>query len=560
MKRKDQSDSLEEALLLSYMRISDENESIRALGDIQLNSPFISNHAMMKAAQQKLYFNIIKQPPPNIRSHNKEVPPDDTPEPDTVDDTSAPAAEVVHETPMNQACPVCNKNFNNKKDMTTHFLHKHTDSETTKEQLKTAKLEIEKVNNSKKELENKVLKTEKQLQSTRAELEETRFKCNICNSKNASEDHLKIHISNEHQFNGEGLRHLQTLEREKEETEKKIEKLQQQLKIEFQCHLCDNISQTKQDLNAHFASMHIKKYEDEISRLRTDKSTLDAKVKTLENQLAQKKSENAVIKETMEKERTQLRSNIVKSDNQIVKLRADRDTLDVKVKTLEKELAQKESHECLFKCDECEHQATSTGDLRRHLETTHNHGDLTNLDKLKEDLETTRRSESNLKKQLEIFETSKSELSAQLLKFLECTICSNGKVFKSKDDFDDHMKIHITDEKMKQAGWDAFDNFLESHGCTYDVELDQHIKDLKNIAGIREAMYYMLLDPSHPESYAPLIDEHLTEIFESPYNFSLYDIWGNPVNAENIKNEVQKIKNHIERKPYSHSKRKGRRK
>ena len=361
MKRKDQSDSLEEALLLSYMRISDENESIRALGDIQLNSPFISNHAMMKAAQQKLYFNIIKQPPPNIRSHNKEVPPDNTPEPDTVDDTSAPAAEVVHETPMNQACPVCNKNFNNKKDMTTHFLHKHTDSETTKEQLKTAKLEIEKVNNSKKELENKVLKTEKQLQSTRAELEETRFKCNICNSKNASEDHLKIHISNEHQFNGEGLRHLQTLEREKEETEKKIEKLQQQLKIEFQCHLCDNISQTKQDLNAHFASMHIKKYEDEISRLRTDKSTLDAKVKTLENQLAQKKSENAVIKETMEKERTQLRSNIVKSDNQIVKLRADRDTLDVKVKTLEKELAQKESHECFFKCDECEHQATSTG-------------------------------------------------------------------------------------------------------------------------------------------------------------------------------------------------------
>ena len=85
-------------------------------------------------------------------------------------------------------------------------------------------------------------------------------------------------------------------------------------------------------------------------------------------------------------------------------------------------------------------------------------------------------------------------------------------------------------------------------------------EDLKNIASIREAMYYMLLDPLHPESYAPLIDEHLTEIFESPYNFGLADIWGNPVNAENIKNEVQKIKNHIERKPYSHSKRKGRRK
>ena len=451
MKRKDQSDSLEEALLLSYMRISDENESIRALGDIQLNSPFISNHAMMKAAQQKLYFNIIKQPPPNIRSHNKEVPPDNTPEPDTVDDTSAPAAEVVHETPMNQACPVCNKNFNNKKDMTTHFLHKHTDSETTKEQLKTAKLEIEKVNNSKKELEDKVLMTEKQLQSTRAELEETRFKCNICNSKNASEDHLKIHISNEHQFNGEGLRHLQTLEREKEETEKKIEKLQQQLKIEFQCYLCDNISQTKQDLNAHFASMHIKKYEDEISRLRTDKSTLDAKVKTLENQLAQKKSENAVIKETMEKERTQLRSNIVKSDNQIVKLRADRDTLDVKVKTLENELAQKESHECFFKCDECEHQATSTGDLRRHLETKHNQGNLTNLDKLKEELETTRRSESNLKKQLEIFETSKSELSAQLLKLLECAICSNGEVFKSKNALALHRKTVHKGKKAMQC-------------------------------------------------------------------------------------------------------------
>ena len=452
MKRKDQSDSLEEALLLSYMRISDENESIRALGDIQLNSPFISNHAMMKAAQQKLYFNIIKQPPPNIRSHNKEVPPDNTPEPDTVDDTSAPAAEVVHETPMNQACPVCNKNFNNKKDMTTHFLHKHTDSETTKEQLKTAKLEIEKVNNSKKELENKVLKTEKQLQSTRAELEET---------------------------------------------EKKIEKLQQQLKIEFQCHLCDNISQTKQDLNAHFASMHIKKYEDEISKLGTDKNTLDAKVKTLENQLAQKKSENAVIKETMEKERTQLRSNIVKYDNQIVKLRADRDTLDVKVKTLEKELAQKESHECFFECDECDHQATSTGDLRRHLETTHNHGDLTNLDKLKEELKTTRRShfevqtrltfsrrsEYRLKKQLEDFERSKSELSAQLLKTLECTICSS--VFKFRYDLDAHLKEHISEGKKQLE--------QQIHELKHDLNIYQPL------ANIWEAMYQTLYVPSHAE-------------------------------------------------------------
>ena len=423
MKRKDQSDSLEEALLLSYMRISDENESIRALGDIQLNSPFISNHAMMKAAQQKLYFNIIKQPPPNIRSHNKEVPPDNTPEPDTVDDTSAPAAEVVHETPMNQACPVCNKNFNNKKDMTTHFLHKHTDSETTKEQLKTAKLEIEKVNNSKKELENKVLKTEKQLQSTRAELEET---------------------------------------------EKKIEKLQQQLKIEFQCHLCDNISQTKQDLNAHFASMHIKKYEDEISRLRTDKSTLDAKVKTLENQLAQKKSENAVIKETLEKEQTQMRSDIEKAQTYI--------------KMLQSKL---KSHKCSFKCDECDHQATSTGDLRRHLETLHNQGNLTNLDKLKEELETTRRSESNLKKQLEIFETSKSELSAQLLKLLECTICSNGKVFKSKDDLDIHMKVHIRDlahhfRSLKQSTvCPICFRFLNSKD-DFDTHLKEHIKQLKD--------------------------------------------------------------------------------
>ena len=238
-----------------------------------------------------------------------------------------------------------------------------------------------------------MLKTEKQLQSTRAELEETRFKCNICNSKNASEDHLKIHISNEHQFNGEGLRHLQTLEREKEETKKKIEELQQQLKIKFQCYLCDNISQTKQDLNAHFASMHIKKHEAEISKLRTDKNTLDTKVETLENQLALKESENAVIKKTLEKEQTQMRSDIEKAQTHI--------------KMLQSKL---KSHKCSFTCDECDHQATSTGDLRRHLETLHNQGNLTNLDKLKEELETTRRSESNLKKQLEIFERSKSEL------------------------------------------------------------------------------------------------------------------------------------------------------
>ena len=39
-----------------------------------------------------------------------------------------------------------------------------------------------------------------------------------------------------------------------------------------------------------------------------------------------------------------------------------------------------------FKCDECDHQATSTGDLRRHFEKSHNLGNLSNLVKLKEQI------------------------------------------------------------------------------------------------------------------------------------------------------------------------------
>ena len=65
MRRKEHFQILEETLLNSYMRIEDPNESIRALGDINLHSPIFTNFVMMKMAQRKLLHNIVKNPPPD---------------------------------------------------------------------------------------------------------------------------------------------------------------------------------------------------------------------------------------------------------------------------------------------------------------------------------------------------------------------------------------------------------------------------------------------------------------------------------------------------------------
>ena len=48
-----------------------------------------------------------------------------------------------------------------------------------------------------------------------------------------------------------------------------------------------------------------------------------------------------------------------------------------------------------FICDECDHQAKSTSDLRRHLKKYHNVGSLNNQDQLKDELH-------KLKKELKI--------------------------------------------------------------------------------------------------------------------------------------------------------------
>ena len=73
MRRKEHFQILEETLLNSYMRIEDPNESIRALGDINLHSPIFTNFVMMKMAQRKLFQNIVKNPPPEV-NHNDSTP------------------------------------------------------------------------------------------------------------------------------------------------------------------------------------------------------------------------------------------------------------------------------------------------------------------------------------------------------------------------------------------------------------------------------------------------------------------------------------------------------
>ena len=59
---------LEDALLMSYMRIEAQSESIRALDDLSLNFPLFTNHQLVQAVRKKLYFNIVQKPPPNISS------------------------------------------------------------------------------------------------------------------------------------------------------------------------------------------------------------------------------------------------------------------------------------------------------------------------------------------------------------------------------------------------------------------------------------------------------------------------------------------------------------
>ena len=53
---------LEDALLMSYMRIEAQSESIRALDDLSLNSPLFTNHQLFQAVRKKLFFNKVQQP------------------------------------------------------------------------------------------------------------------------------------------------------------------------------------------------------------------------------------------------------------------------------------------------------------------------------------------------------------------------------------------------------------------------------------------------------------------------------------------------------------------
>ena len=76
-----------------------------------------------------------------------------------------------------------------------------------------------------------------------------------------------------------------------------------------------------------------------------------------------------------------------------------------------------------FKCDECDHQATSTKDLTTHLRSLHNYGNLAHQDKLETELKTARKAEADLK--------------SHLTKALQCSVCD--LVLQSKKDLNKHF-------------------------------------------------------------------------------------------------------------------------
>ena len=216
MRRKEHFQILEETLLDSYMRIEDPNESIRALGDINLHSPIFTNFVMMKMAQRKLLHNIVKNPPPDSTqcstdsSHTSNEPALKSPSTGEHQDSAS----------NNFKCTICGEISVNNEDFTNHILTTHGSAG----ELKNLKKEFESFRRGHEKLKTLKKSLEQELQSTKDKLRNAQFQCSICHAQQQSKQKLEDHVNTMHQLVGEGKHLVDTLRKEKDDAlkEKKM--------------------------------------------------------------------------------------------------------------------------------------------------------------------------------------------------------------------------------------------------------------------------------------------------------------------------------------------------
>ena len=195
-----------------------------------------------------------------------------------------------------------------------------------------------------------------------------------------------------HQLVGEGKHLVDTLRKERDEALKEIEQLKHDReKPTFKCFQCGDTFMKEKELETHFISVHVKEYEDVKSAFKNENDEFRTTIQTLKEQL----------EHSMEEIRCKLCDYIFKNsftydlhlaeDHDFGSLSRLKEELTISRRS---ESDCKESEERIaaelanlkreFICDKCDHQAISAKDLRKHLQKSHNYGNLKHQDELYE--------------------------------------------------------------------------------------------------------------------------------------------------------------------------------